>query len=133
MFNPTISAVLRGGGGGGGSTHSRSELKTLLKTLKKEALKKHWRSINPAGGGYSRPSAEVSEKHRQSLADTAYFCLLAGKSADSQEYPLKLDLDPSLFHDILDIYIEILEDFEALFEELISLSHDLLDLPDIEI
>ncbi|WP_158656528.1 hypothetical protein [Helicobacter suis] len=46
---------------------------------------------------------------------------------------MKLDLDPSLFHDILDIYIELLEDFEALFEELISLSHDLLDLPDIEI
>ncbi len=80
-----------------------------------------------------QPNAGVFEKHRQFLADMAYFYLLAKKSVDSQEYPLKLDLDPSLFHDILDIYIELLKDFEALFEELISLSHDLLDLLDIEI
>ncbi|WP_163498655.1 hypothetical protein [Helicobacter suis] len=126
MFNPTIAAVLRGGGGG---TSSRIQ----LETFKKETLKKCLESISPVSGGHLRPGAGVSEKHRQLLADAAYFYLLTKESTDSQKYPLELDLDPSLFHDILGIYIEFLEDFRALFEELISLSHDLLDLADVEI
>ncbi|WP_163531868.1 hypothetical protein [Helicobacter suis] len=113
-------------GGGGGGTSSRIQ----LETFKKETLKKCLKSVSPADGRHLRPGAGVSEKHRQFLADVAYFYLLTKESTDSQEYPLELDLDPSLFHGILGIYIELLEDFRALFEELISLSHDLLDLAD---